>query len=242
MILKGGLIGENMWYELESVCYQHDWWFFYISCIGPLQIIWASHWWVKPTDLLLPCCCCHSLAFMTAERQSKKNGEKRSCFDYIAMFYSPFFSIKLLLLIHMPDMWKWSPQTIFWATISASNNSISPLQWCLLSWSLSSHDVSPPQSCFIQNCDLLLPLLFVVWSGLRMSGYFLICMDWFAWNVIVVASFVVPMSIVGMVSLDEKRSVSFSEIFHFKIVTSFFLSCLFELDWEEVVIFWFVLI
>lgn len=41
--LKGGLIGENMWYELESVCYQHDWCFFYISCISSLQIIWASH-------------------------------------------------------------------------------------------------------------------------------------------------------------------------------------------------------
>ena len=46
-----------------------------------------------------------------------------------------------------------------------------------------------------------------------------------------VASIVVPMSFVGMDSLDKTRSVSCSEIFHFKIVTSYFLSCLlFDLD------------
>ena len=48
----------------------------------------------------------------------------------------------------------------------------------------------------------------------------------------------VAMSFLGMDSLDEMRSVSCSEIFHFKIVPSIFLSCLlFELDWGEVVIF-----
>ena len=94
------------------------------------------------------------------------------------IFYLPFLWIKLLLLILTPNLWQWSPQTVFCATIAAthshlaSNNSISPLQWCLLSWPLFSHDVSPPQSCFIQNCHLFLPLLFVVWSGLGMSGIF----------------------------------------------------------------------
>jgi hypothetical protein len=54
---------------------------------------------LKPTDRLLLCCCCHLLAFITAERQSKKNGEKTSSFDDVTVFLLTIFSIKLLLLI-----------------------------------------------------------------------------------------------------------------------------------------------
>ena len=32
------------------------------------------------------------------------------------------FSIKLLLLILTPDLWEWSPKTIFWATIAATHS------------------------------------------------------------------------------------------------------------------------
>jgi len=146
------------------------------------------------------------------------------------IFLLAIFPIKLLLLILTPNLWQWSPQTVSCATIAAthshlaSNNSISPLQWCLLSWPLSSHDVSPPQSCFIQNCHLLLPLLFVVWSGLGMSGIFWFVLidlhEIWSWS----RHLWYPCPSWAWDSLDETRSVSCSEIFHFKIVTSFFLS------------------
>jgi hypothetical protein len=60
---------------------------------------------VKSTYRLLLRCCCHLLALITAELQSKKNGEKTPSFDVVTVLLHTIFSINLLLLIRTPDLW-----------------------------------------------------------------------------------------------------------------------------------------
>jgi len=67
--------------------------------------------------LLLPPAC---ILYSRAANQ-KEQWEKVMFWLYCNALLT-IFSIKLLLLILTPDLWQWSPQTIFWATIAATHS------------------------------------------------------------------------------------------------------------------------
>jgi hypothetical protein len=77
---------------------------------------------LKPTDRLLLRCCCHPLAFIAAERQDKKKGEKTSSFDGVTVFLLTIFSVYPLLLFLAHDLWYCNPHTVFCAAIVTTHS------------------------------------------------------------------------------------------------------------------------
>jgi hypothetical protein len=67
-------------------------------------------------------CCRLPLAFIAAERQHKKKGEKTSSFHDVTVFYSPFFSMNLLPLFLAHGLWNCNPHTVFCAAIVTTHS------------------------------------------------------------------------------------------------------------------------
>jgi hypothetical protein len=78
---------------------------------------------LKPTDHLLLRCCCHPLAFITAEWQHKKNDEKASCFeDITVLFLTIFFHLTRCLYIMRPVCGIEARRPSFCAAAAASHS------------------------------------------------------------------------------------------------------------------------
>ncbi len=75
---------------------------------------------LKPTDHFLRCHCRHPPAFISAERQHKKNCEKTSSFDDVTFFLT-IFSINLLLLLAARHLWYLCPQINFCDVIAVTH-------------------------------------------------------------------------------------------------------------------------